>query len=249
MTCLYVLGRIEEFYKRIETQSGLDDENIKIAAISSFVADRFKKDTAHNFCKNPLDFLHFSNISSHVEDPNSYITEIVKDLRDIESIWEPSNQSVHKGFQSQINFLKNPSGNFISLKSIIINEIDSYFSKFKNESCSFIQKWPSEMNLSSWYVILKKQGYNFPHIHPAGWLSGVVYLKVVPSVGKNEGAIEFCLGGDHYSDVNSSKITYNPNMGVIVFFPSSLHHRTLPFSTDTDRIVVAFDLCPDTAKH
>lgn len=249
LTCLVVLGRIEEIYERIEAQAELDDENIKVAAISSFIADQHKKDTAHKFCKNPLDFLHFSNIASHIEDPDSYIMDMVKELGDVKSVWEPLNQSIHKGFQSQSNFFENPTGKFIGLKSIIINEINSYYLKFKNESCSFIQKWPSENNLSGWYVILKKQGYNFPHIHPAGWLSGVIYLKVAPSVGKNEGAIEFCLGGGHYSDANSSKVTHNPQMGDIVLFPSSLHHRTVPFTTDTDRIVVAFDLCPDAAKH
>jgi Flp pilus assembly protein TadD len=249
LTCLYVLGRTEEIYKRIETHSELDDENIKVAAISSFIADQCKKDTAHNFCKNPLEFLYFANIGSHLENPNSYIKEMVAELRDVKSIWEPSNQSIHKGFQSHNNFFESTSENFISLKSIIINELNSYYLQFKNEPCSFIQKWPSENNLSGWHVILKKQGYHFPHIHPSGWLSGVIYLKVVPSVGTNEGAIEFCLGGDHYSDIDSSKITYNPKMGDIIFFPSSLHHRTLPFTTDTDRIVVAFDLCPDATKH
>lgn len=31
-------------------------------------------------------------------------------------------------------------------------------------------------------------------------------------------------------------------------FPSSLHHRTIPFSTDADRIMVAFDLRPVNKK-
>ena len=34
-------------------------------------------------------------------------------------------------------------------------------------------------------------------------------------------------------------------VGNIIWFPSSLHHRTIPFSTDIDRIVIAFDLIPD----
>jgi len=249
LSCLYRLERIEEIYKRIEMQSELDDENIKVAAISSLVEEQYKKDTAHNFCKNPLDFIHFANIASHVEDPDSYISEIIKELHNIKSIWQPSNQSIHKGFQSHFNFLENPSGILKSLKSTIINELGSYYLKFKNESCSFIKKWPRENNLSGWYVILKQQGYHYPHIHPSGWLSGVVYLKVVPAAEKNEGAIEFCLGENRYLDADSLKITYNPQAGDMVFFPSSLHHRVLPFSTDTERIVVAFDLCPDSAKH
>ena len=121
-----------------------------------------------------------------------------------------------------------------------------YKKKYSNKSCSFIKKWPSQNYLNAWYVVLKKQGYQNPHIHPGGWLSGVIYLKVVPSLDKNEGAIEFSLNGEYYSNVNSSKLIHQPKLGDIVFFPSSLYHRTIPFSTNGDRIIVSFDLKPKT---
>ena len=97
---------------------------------------------------------------------------------------------------------------------------------------------------ASWHVILKQQGYQDPHIHPSGWLSGVIYLKVVPSLENNEGAIEFSLNAQNYSDSKSPKIIHQPKEGDIVFFPSTLHHRTIPFTTDADRIIVSFDLLP-----
>ena len=43
--------------------------------------------------------------------------------------------------------------------------------------------------------------------------------------------------------IKNSIVGYS-TLGDIVFFPSSLHHRTIPFSTDTDRIIVSFDLKP-----
>tara|TARA_B110000971_G_C19548588_1_gene293501 strand:- start:37 stop:255 length:219 start_codon:yes stop_codon:yes gene_type:complete len=72
----------------------------------------------------------------------------------------------------------------------------------------------------------------------------VIYLKVVPSLGKDEGAIEFSLNSELYYDVNSSSLTFQPEVGDIVFFPSSLHHKTIPFTTDADRVIVSFDLIP-----
>ena len=151
------------------------------------------------------------------------------------------------GFQSEkhINLFQDPLEKMNILKSIILNEIDSYYSKFKNEKCVFIQNWPKNKNLWSWYIILKKQGYQKSHIHPTGWLSGVIYLKVVPPLKQNEGAIEFSLNGRDYYHQNLPSITHKPNVGDIVLFPSSLHHRTIPFSTDTDRIIVSFDLFPN----
>ena len=247
LTSLYALGQVDEIYQRIEKYAEIDDENIEVAAFSSFIINKVKKDTAHNFCNNPIDFLNISNLSSHLENSNSFISEIINELNNIEAVWEPINKATHNGYQSMSNLFKNPLGKLSNLKSIIINELDLYYSKFKQESCSYIKKWPSKKELLAWHVILNKQGYQDSHIHSGGWLSGVIYLKVVPMCEKNEGAIEFSLNGVFYSDVNSPKIIYQPKLGDIVLFPSSLHHRTIPFSTDTDRISIAFDLMPKKA--
>ena len=244
---LYALRRIEEVYKRIEMESQVDEGNITTAAFASFLAKIEKKDTANNFCKNPIDFIHFDNISSHLEDSNALITELIEELYDLKTVWEPTQKATKKGFQTpvHINLFGDPSLKMAHLKSIILDELDSYYLRFQNELCSFIQKWPCKKNLWGWHVILKHQGYQTAHIHPGGWLSGVIYLKVVPSLGEDEGAIEFSLNGENYSNVNSPSLTYQPKKGDIVFFPSSLHHRTIPFTTNTDRIIVSFDLIPD----
>ena len=215
-----------------------------MAAFSSFISENQKKDTAHNFCKKPLSFLYFSNLKSHIQDYDQFIKLIIKELNGIPTIWQPI--TTINGFQTptHINLFSKSSQYISELKSIILNEIDTYYSKFKKESCLFIQQWPSNKNVIGWYNILKKQGYQMAHIHPSGWLSGVIYLKVVPPLDKDEGAIKFSLNGVFYSNKNSPSLTYQPKLGDIVFFPSSLNHRTIPFSTDTERIVLAFDLLP-----
>jgi len=244
---LYALGRIDEIYKRIEKTSKLDEGNIRLAAFSSFIAEQEKKDTSHNFCRNPLSFLYFSNIKFHRNDYGEFIKKIIHELAKIQTIWEPPKKATHRGFQTpmHINLFSESSQNISHLKSIVLNELDRYYLKFKNECCSYIQKWPSKMDLKAWHVILQRQGYQEAHIHPSGWLSGVIYLKVVPSLGKDEGAIEFSLNGPDYSNISSPKLIHHPDEGDVVLFPSSLFHRTIPFSTDTDRIVIAFDLVPD----
>jgi len=246
LTTLYALGRIDEIYKRLEVRSKIDGKNITIAAFASFIAEVEKKNTAYNFCPNPLDFVHHANLSTHISDYNSYIDELIHELDSVKKIWQPSKKTTVGGFQTLtgLNLFENPTGKVEQLKSIIINELDVYHKKYSNNSCSYIKKWPFQNYLNAWYVVLKKQGYQNPHIHPGGWLSGVIYLKVVPSLDKNEGAIEFSLNGEYYSNDNSPKLIHQPKLGDIVFFPSSLHHRTIPFSTNTDRIIVSFDLKP-----
>ena len=247
---LYALGRISEIYRRIEIQSKVDGEDISIAAFAAFISEAEKKPTAYNFCPNPIDFINVTNLSSHVNDSVSYVAGLIEELNKLKTIWEPSGKSTVSGFQSLngMNLFKSPSGKIAQLKSIIINELEAYHLKFQNEQCSYIQKFPSINNIFGWNVILKQQGHQNSHIHTGGWLSGVIYLKVVPSLGKDEGAIEFSLNGDHYHDINSPNLTFQPEVGDIVFFPSSLHHRTIPFTTDADRIIVSFDLKPEAAK-
>ena len=246
LTCLYALGRIKEIYQRIDSEAELNIKNLNIAAFSSFISYKEKKSTSYDFCINPMDFIIFSNLSSHLNDSNLFIDELVKELENIKTRWEPLNRTTRNGYHSgnKNNLFKMPQEKMSKLKSIIENELDAYHLKFKDENCSFIRKWPTQKKLMSWYIILKKQGYQIPHIHPTGWLSGVIYLKVVPPLKKNEGAIEFSLNGEHYFDKNSPKLIHEPKAGEIVLFPSSLHHKTIPFTTDTDRIIVSFDLTP-----
>ena len=251
LTSLYALGRIEEIYKRIEHKSKMDGENISIAAFAAFIAEAEKKPTAYNFCPNPIDFIHVANLSSHVNDSVAYVAGIIEELSKTQTIWEPSGQSTVSGFQTlpRMNLFESPSKKLAQLKTIIINEIKAYYFKYHSESCSYIQKFPTTRNLKGWTVILKHQGHQTAHIHPSGWLSGVIYLKVVPSLEKDEGAIEFSLNGAKYHDVSSSSLTFQPEVGDMVFFPSSLHHKTIPFTTDVDRIIVSFDLIPKAAKQ
>jgi len=244
LSSLYNLGRTKEIYERIEKNLVLDDKNLEVAAFSSFISYKKKKVTAHKFCNNPIDFVYSSNLSAHLKNSNLFITKLIDELKNVKAIWEPSSKTTKKGFQGMNNLFEISSKELGELLLIIKNELDSYYSKFKDETCSFIQKWPTKKNLIAWHVILKKQGFQEPHIHASGWLSGVVYLKVVPHLDKNEGAIELSLNNKMYFDVNSAKLIHKPKVGDIILFPSSLHHRTIPFTSDEDRISIAFDLMP-----
>ena len=246
--CLFALGRTKEIYEIIEKNSELDSESIKIAAFSSFISHKEKKVTAHKFCNNPIDFISTSNLSTYLENSNSFIAELIDELKNIKTRWEPDSRTTNKGFQSFENLFENPTGKLKALQSIIIDELDSYYLKFKDESCTYIKKWPTIKRLHGWFVILKQQGYQSSHMHAGGWLSGVIYLKVVPHLEKNEGAIELSLNDKNYSDPNSPKVIHKPKVGDIILFPSSLHHKTIPFMANEDRISIAFDLWPRGPK-
>ena len=81
-------------------------------------------------------------------------------------------------------------------------------------------------------------------MHPSGCLSGVLYLKTVDPLDGDEGSIELSLHGEDLPILNENypKKIHQPKKGDIILFPSSLFHRTIPFNTDTERCVIAFDL-------
>ena len=250
LAILYALGRIDEVYERLEVQSEIDGQNISTAAFAAFISEVKGKSTAYNFCPNPIDFIEVGNISNHVKDLDKFIEDIIGELSDIQTIWEPSGKSTTSGFQSLrgTNLFERSSGKINKLKVIINHELEKYYKKFQNESCTYIQKWPYKKNLFAWHVVLSKQGYQSEHIHTSGWLSGVIYLRVVPSLGKKEGAIEFSSNGELYSDPSVRRVIVQPKKGDIVLFPSLLYHKTIPFTSDTERITISFDLNPESAE-
>ena len=109
---LYALGRIKEIYQRIEIQSEVDHGDLGVAAFAAFIANKEKRNTANNFCNEPLNFLHFANISSYLQDANVFIKGLVDELHDVKTIWEPSKRATRKGFQTakNINLFANPTG-------------------------------------------------------------------------------------------------------------------------------------------
>ena len=244
LVCLYHLKRYEEIYDRIRANINIDRLNLRIAAFCCFLESEQKKDTENTFCKRPLEYIYYSNLSKHTCDLNLFINNITKELNRIETIWEPSTKTTKKGFQSKYNLFNTDLAGIEELKSIILKEIDLYYLKYKNDDSLFIKEWPKIKNLVGWHVVLKQQGYQDTHNHPGGWLSGVIYLKVIDHDNKNSGAIEFSLNGENFFNKKAPSKIHKPELGDIILFPSSLYHKTIPFSLNTERIIISFDLMP-----
>jgi hypothetical protein len=135
-------------------------------------------------------------------------------------------------------------GFLADLEKIIWTRIKSYHAELLSQGCDFVKLFPKEAYLSGWFVRLKKEGHQKEHMHPSGWLSGVIYLKIPKVSNREEGAIEFGLWGNDYPilDKNYPRKQFYPKGGDLLLFPSSLFHRTVPFHSDAERVCIAFDL-------
>ena len=104
-----------------------------------------------------MDFLHFANISSNIKDYACFIASVIDELRHVKMKWELN--TTRNGFQANVDVFENLLEKMSILKAIILDEIDIYYSKFNNESCSYIKKWPFEKNIKGWHVVLNTQGH------------------------------------------------------------------------------------------
>ena len=103
---------------------------------------------------------------------------------------------------------------------------------------------PAEYSLHGWLISMKSGGNLKPHIHTEGWLSGSIYINVPRKLKADNGKLVLALGEE--SDATdkriNEKIIIDVVTGSIVLFPSSLMHYTIPFESEEERIVLAFDV-------
>lgn len=83
-----------------------------------------------------------------------------------------------------------------------------------------------------------------PHIHESGWVSGVVYLNVPKKAETQSGNLVVGLEDKVYEFgvAHDSQRVIDVVTGDLVLFPASLMHHTIPFESQEERIVLAFDV-------
>ena len=93
----------------------------------------------------------------------------------------------------------------------------------------------------------RKGGYQAPHTHPNGTVSGVCYLQVPEEVPcTSAGCLEIGATPNWLKSIFEVK-SIRPEVGMIVLFPSYYYHRTVPTRSSDERISFAFDACPSSS--
>ena len=97
-------------------------------------------------------------------------------------------------------------------------------------------------------VVLRSSGYQDPHIHPAGYVSGVYYVQIpdeVSSGNDGDGCIYFTDKERPAAEAPHHALRrIRPQAGVMHLFPSYFWHGVTRFEGDRERICVAFDVIP-----
>ncbi|HMB77852.1 MAG TPA: putative 2OG-Fe(II) oxygenase, partial [Kiloniellaceae bacterium] len=146
--------------------------------------------------------------------------------------------------------LVEPKGPIAAFERLVVEAVVAYARSHPvDPASSFLAAQPSRWSLNIWAVVLGSAGYQAPHLHPAGWLSGVFYLAVPPEItaadNRQRGWIEFGRPPQlpDWAALPTLK-TVAPEEGLMLLFPSYLHHRTIPSGQEALRISLAFDVLP-----
>ena len=247
MYCLYKAEHFDTFKTKLDELVNTTPHTAPfLATLSTHYAVNFGVEDTYNFCKNGFDFVHQTAIPELVEPNSTLLNQLLDDIKNTE-IATRAQGMLFNGKQSAGNLFKRPEASFRTLGELVKREFINYKNKFAGADCELIKSFPSELEFtSSWYVRMRRGGYVDKHIHEVGWISGAVYLAIPTRENPTDGCFEYGIHGDNYPQKHEHFPVgiATPNVGDIVLFPSSLFHRTIPFTADEERICIAFDLKP-----
>lgn len=245
--CLYKTGRFDEFKKGLDQLKAKKHTSPFLATLTGHYADNFGTDNDYNFCKTPLDFVFHTEIKELKAENSELLAQLLKDIN-FADVEKKMQGRLVNGVQSSGNLFKRQEASFRALGQLVEDAIERYRQTFSGEQCVFVKAFPKKTEFaSSWYVRMRQGGHLTSHIHEEGWVSGALYLSLpTDKKHEHEGSIELSTHGDDYPKKhdNFPTKTVAPAVGDLVMFPSSVFHRTLPFSSDEERICIAFDLKP-----
>lgn len=94
-----------------------------------------------------------------------------------------------------------------------------------------------------WSVRLKKGGFHVNHVHPEGWISSAFYAELPDEVQDQEARSGWIKFGEPRFPVPGAiaEKFVQPQVGVLVLFPSYMWHGTTPIHGDQPRMTIAFD--------
>jgi tetratricopeptide (TPR) repeat protein len=246
--CHYKLKQFELFEDKLLALTALKNNSPFLATLSTHFAQNFQKQDPYKFCPSPLDFVCHQKIPELTKNNKALIKSLLSDI-DSADIGQRKQSRLTAGIQSSGNLFKRPEQSFQILKDALIKVIAEYYQNIKNRDCEFVRSFPTNIEFSSsWYVKMQNGGHLNSHIHEDGWISGAVYLSIPPqTLPSDDGSIELSTDGDDYPKMhNDFPIkTILPEAGEVIFFPSSVFHRTIPFQSDEERICIAFDVKPE----
>jgi tetratricopeptide (TPR) repeat protein len=242
--CFYMEDRQSNFYDHLDYLTINDINNAVIGSLVSRSNIRYGINKDNPFCNKPLDYILQTNLLDKCDFKSIFI-DAVKTILNDDKIQNRNQPLLTNGDLTAGNIFAQINPITDSIQETIRLEIEKYRTYFKDSKEGFITNWPKSYTLYGWLVNMKNGGKLDPHMHERGWLSGSIYINVPPKIKQDSGNLVVCIEGEKLITKKShEKISVDVVTGSLCLFPASLLHYTIPFESDQERIVLAFDVIP-----
>jgi len=245
LNCLYLMDKELHFYDQLDYLIRLDITNSVIGSLTHRSALRYGVEKPNMFCNDPLKHVLLVDLKSRYNFEELFIRNVKSILRE-DKRSNKRQPLLSNGYQTSGNLFDMGNNFTDQIQKAIRLEVERYRINFESSGDVFIKKWPVEYGLYGWLISMKSGGELSPHIHENGWLSGSIYINVPPKSKIDSGNLVVALGKDSDTtnlSLNSKKIL-DVVTGSMALFPASLMHHTIPFESEEERIVLAFDVIP-----
>ena len=243
LTCLYLLDKKSLFFDELDYLINQDTTNAVIGSLTCRSALKYGLEKPNLFCREPLKYVLHIDLNTRYDFEEIFV-EKAKSILNENWISNRKQSLLVNGYQTSGNLFDIKNDFTDKIQKAIRLEIEKYRINFKNSEEGLIKKWPTEYSLYGWLISMKSGGELQPHIHNQGWLSGSIYINVPPKSKADSGNLVVSLGEEKDAidtRINVKKII-NVVAGSLVLFPASLTHYTIPFESEEERIVLAFDV-------
>jgi len=245
LKCLYIQDKKSLFYDQLDDLINRHEIHPMIGSLGCRAELRYGIEKPNLFCKDPLNYISKNDLSDQYDFDKIFIktAKIILNENRIpfknQGLLTNGNQTTGDLFSLQHDLTED-------IQKIIRLEIEKYKVDFKHSTEGLITGWPTDYSIKGWLVSMKSGGNLQPHMHESGWISGSIYINVPPKAKINSGNLVVCIEQDQLSakSTNQEKII-DVVTGSLCLFPASLLHYTIPFESQEDRIVLAFDVVPN----
>ena len=244
LRCLYKLNDPSALYEHLNE---LFDQEITSAMIGNVCCNaelKYGVPTTNPFCREPINYITHTDLSCQYNFEKIFVQPI-RGILDNPSTWYKDQGRLTSGQQTAGNIFSGTNNPQINeIENIIRLEVGNYQRHFKASDEGIIRKFPAKYVIRGWIINMKSGGKLAPHYHEYGWISGSVYVNVPPRHEEDSGNLVLRQGDiEHQANIKETSVMVVT--GSLCLFPASLEHFTIPFDSDENRIVIAFDVVPD----
>jgi tetratricopeptide (TPR) repeat protein len=244
LRCLYLLDKKSLFYEQLDYLIHRGDIHPIIGSLISRSDIRYGINKSNPFCNDPLKYVVKTNLTEQCDFKTTFIKGATDILSDV-NVQHRSQGHLTNGIQTAGNVFNHGSSVTDEIQRIIRLEIEKYRVNYKDSKEGLITSWPTDYILHGWLISMKNGGVLRPHMHEDGWISGSIYINVPAKSKPDSGNLVVCIEEEHLTGENGNQSkSIDVVTGSLCLFPASLLHFTIPFESEEERIVLAFDVKP-----